>query len=88
MARATGGGSEDRDSSRKPPQRSSEPRVKQDNRGKDNQGRGPLVDNKDAGRKDDNRRPRQPGPDPRATNRGDRNDQPGSSAGRPTYGGG
>jgi hypothetical protein len=57
MAKAAGEGSEDRDSSRKAPERKSEPRVKEHERGKDNQGRGPLVDNKDAGRNDDNRRP-------------------------------
>ena len=58
MAKAAGEGSEDRDSSRQTPERQSEPRVKEHERGKDNQGRGPLVDNKNAGRNDDNRRER------------------------------
>jgi hypothetical protein len=87
MAKATGSGS------KKTGERQGPPRVKQDNRGRDNQGKGPLVDNKDASRNSENRRDQekrgaQAGSDPRDTNRGDRNDQPASSAGRPTYGGG
>ena len=56
MARATGDGGEDRDSSRKTNQRPNPPRTRQDNQGKDNQGKGPLVKNKDHGRNDETQR--------------------------------
>ena len=56
MARATGSGGEDRDSNKPATQRPNGPRTRQDNQGKDNQGKGPLVKNKDLGRNDETQR--------------------------------
>lgn len=56
MARATGGGGEDRDPSNPATRRPNGPRTRQDNQGKDNQGKGPLVKNKDLGRNDETQR--------------------------------
>lgn len=56
MARATGGSSGDRDPRSPATQRPNSPRTRQDNQGKDNQGKGPLVKNKDLGRNDETQR--------------------------------